>query len=88
MQDEDVTVPNELAVSDAEAKLVKEKNFTSKLAMSLAELSRLGDEQLALFPVSDFWDKKKRTWKSTNAGVWAKASSVKMKRIFGTDTFN
>ena len=83
-----VTVPSECVVSEAEKKLVKEKNFKSKLAMSAAELSRLPDEQLALFPANEFWDAKKHAWKSTKAGVWAKSSSVKMKRVFGQETFN
>ena len=80
-------MPNEFLVSEAETKLVKEKNFKSKLEMSPAELSRLSDEQLASFSVSEFWDAKKHAWKTTKAGVWAKASSVKMKRIFGSDSF-
>ena len=83
----DSTVPDELVVSEAEAKLVKEKNFNSKLAMNSAELSRLGDEQLAVFPSTEFWDAKKHAWKTTKAGVWAKSSSVKMKRIHGQDSF-
>ena len=76
----DIVVPSGLVVSEAEKKLVKSKNFKSKLAMSVVELNRLPDEQLALFPANEFWDAKKHAWKSTKAGVWAKSSSVKMKR--------
>ena len=80
-------MPSGLVVSEAEKKLVKNKNFKSKLAMSVAELNRLPDEQLALLPANEFWDTKKHAWKSTKAGVWAKSSSVKMKRDFGQEAF-
>ena len=83
----DIALPSGLVVSEAEKKLVKNKNFKSKLAMNVAELNRLPDEQLALFPANEFWDAKKHAWKSTKAGVWAKSSSVKMKRVFGQEAF-
>ena len=65
---------------------MKENNLKSKLAMSPAEFSRSSHERLALFSVSDFWDAK-HAWKTIKAGVWAEASSVKMKRIQGSDSF-
>ena len=81
----DAIVSNEFLVSEAEAKLVKENNSMSKLAMIPAEFSRSSHERLALFSVSDFWDAK-HAWKTIKAGVWAETSSVKMKRIQGSDS--
>ena len=67
---------------------MKKKNFKSKIAMSVPELNRLPDEQLALFPVKEFWDAKKKAWRSTKAGVWAKSRSIKMRNLFGIENFN
>ena len=67
---------------------MKKKNFKSKIAMSVPGLNRLPDEQLALFPVKEFWDANKKAWRSTKAGVLAKSRSIKMRNLFGIENFN
>ena len=79
--------PTEFAVSEAEARMVRNENFKSNLAMNVSEISRLSENELVLFPAKDFWDAKRRTWKSTKAGAWAKAQSEKVKDAIGKDNF-
>ena len=67
--------------------MVRNENFKSNLAMNVSEISRLSENELVLFPAKDFWDAKRRTWKSTKAGAWAKAQSEKVKDAIGKDDF-
>ena len=36
---------------------------------------------------AEFWDKRSKAWKKSKVGAWAKANSVKMKKIFGAKVF-
>ena len=67
--------------------MVRNENFKSKLAMNVSEISRLPDNQLALFPAKGFWDAAMGAWKSTKAGAWAKAQGKKEKNAIGKDNF-
>ena len=49
-------ISSHLKVSAAEKRLVKKKNFNSKMAMSVAEVNKLKDAELALFPAKDFFN--------------------------------
>ena len=67
--------------------MVRNENFKSKLVMNVSEISRLPDNQLALFPANGFWDATRGAWKSTKAGAWAKAQGKKVKKAIGKDNF-
>ena len=80
-------VPGIAVISADEKNLVLGKNFQSKLPMQVPDMKKLKDSEIALFPLSDFWDRKASQWKSSKMGAWAKANSVKMKRIYGAESF-
>ena len=81
-------VPGIALISVDERNLVMGKNFQSKLPMQVSEMKKLKDTKLALFPLSDFWDRKKSQWKTSKMGAWAKSNSVKMKRVYETEAFD
>ena len=83
----DTDLPDEFLVSAAEKKLVKNKNFTSKMAMQPSDMSKLSDDELRLFSASEFWNKKTKLWKTTKMGTWAKANSNRVKRVLGAEFF-
>ena len=80
-------VPEIALISVDEKNLVLGKNFQSKLPMQVADMKKLKDSELALFPLSDFRDRKTSQWKTSKMGAWAKSNSIKMKRIYGTESF-
>ena len=49
----------------------------------MKDLEKLNEEELKLLPLKDFWDATKKEWKKNVFGMFAKRSSVKMKKIFG-----
>ena len=82
-----VEIPEIAIISEAEKSLVVGKNFKSKTAMQVGDMKKLNKEQIALFPVTEFWTKKQKKWKTSKIGSWAKKNSQKMKKIFGNNTF-
>ena len=48
---------------------------------------KLKEEEIALLPLKDFWDSKKKEWKKNIFGTFVKCNSEKMKTIFGNQAF-
>ena len=80
-------LPDIAIISKHERALVLGKNFNSKLAMQVTEMKKLKNEEIALFPLSEFWNKNSKEWKKSKIGAWAKANSERMKEIYGQDAF-
>ena len=56
--------------------------------MNKRDYDELSDEQLGLFPLTEFWDSKKGKWAAGDAGRFGKQNSEKLKLIFGAEKFN
>ena len=80
-------LPDIAIISKHERALVLGKNFNSKLAMQVTEMKKLKNVEIALFPLSEFWNKNSKEWKKSKIGAWAKANSERMKEIYGQDAF-
>ena len=74
-------------LSQAEKNILKRKSAKSKPKMSKKDFDRLSDEELKLFSYTDFWDVKKKTWQSGDAGRFGKQKSTKLKELFGAENF-
>ena len=64
---------------------MKRKSANSKPKMSKKDVDRLSDEELKLFSYTDFWEVKKQTWLSGDAGRFGKQKSTKLKELFGAE---
>ena len=67
--------------------LIKKKKSFRKNCLKKEDLERLVDKELALLPLSDFWDIKNKKWKSNVYGNFGKRNSVRMKKVFGNENF-
>ena len=54
-------IPEVAILSEAEQNLIKKKKSFRKNALQIADLERLVDKELALLPLTDFWDTKNKT---------------------------
>ena len=80
-------IPEVASLSEAEQNLIKKKKSFRKNALQKADLERLEDKELALLPLTDFWDSNNKTWKSNVYGNFGKRNSTRMKKIFGKKKF-
>tara|TARA_B100001123_G_scaffold258076_1_gene287664 strand:- start:157 stop:483 length:327 start_codon:yes stop_codon:yes gene_type:complete len=58
-----------------------------KNALKKQDLERLNDSELLLLPLTDFWDSKKKNWKTNVYGNFGKRNSDRMKNLFGQEKF-
>ena len=77
--------PAEGIVPDAEKEILKKKKKKQKENnLIISDLRKFSDDALKILPVKDFWDFKKKDWKSNQYGVFGKQCSQRMERIFWT----
>ena len=79
--------PTEGIVSAAEKEIITKKAKNVKNNLIISDLKKLSDEALKILPLKDFWDSKKKQWKSNAYGTFAKQQSSRMKRLLGEETF-
>ena len=65
-------IPEVAMIPEEEQNLIKKKKSFRKNALKKEDLERLVDKELALLPITDFWDTKKKTWKSSTYGNFGK----------------
>ena len=80
-------IPEVAMIPEEEQNLIKKKKSFRKNALKKEDLARLVDKELVLLPITDFWDTKKKTWKSSMYGNFGKRNSDRMKNIFGKQNF-
>ena len=80
-------IPEVAIIPEEEQNLIKKKKSFRKNALKKEDLARLVDKELALFPITDFWDTNTKTWKSSVHGNFGKRNSDRMKNIFGKQNF-
>ena len=80
-------IPEVAIIPEEEQNLIKKKKSFRKNALKKEDLARLVDTELALLPITDFWDTKKKAWKSSVYGNFGKRNSDSMKNIFGKQNF-
>ena len=80
-------IPEIAVIPEEEQNLIKKKKSFRKNCLKKEDLERLVDKELALLPLSDFWDIKKKKWKSNVYGNFGKQNSVRMKEVFGQENF-
>ena len=80
-------IPEVAIIPEEEQNLIKKKKSFRKNALKKEDLARLVDTELALLPITDFWDTKKKAWKSSVYGNFGKRNSDRMKNIFGKENF-
>ena len=75
-------IPEVAILSEAEQNLIKKKKSFRKNALQKADLERLEDKEVALLPLTDFWDSKNKTWKSNVYGNFGEAEQHSHKEDF------
>ena len=78
-------IPEVAIIPEEEQNLIKKKKSFRKNALLVKQedLARLVDKELAFLPITDFWDTKKKKWKTSVYGNFGKRNSDRMKKIFG-----
>ena len=79
--------PAEGIVSKEEKEIINKKLKNTRNCLLKTDLEKLSDEALKLLPLKDFWDSRKKEWKSNAYGTFAKQQSESMKRLFGAENF-
>ena len=79
--------PAEGIVSKEEKEIINKKLKNTRNCLLKTDLEKLSDEALKLLPLKDFWDSRKKEWKSNAYGTFAKQQSARMKRLFGAENF-
>ena len=80
-------IPEMAVIPEEEQNLIKKKKSFRKNCLKKEDLERLVNKELALLPIGDFWDIKKKKWKSNVYGNFGKQNSVRMKEVFGQENF-
>ena len=80
-------IPEMAVIPEEEQNLIKKKKSFRKNCLKKEDLERLVNKELALLPIGDFWDIKKKKWKSNVYGNFGKQNSVRMKKVFGKSNF-
>ena len=81
-------IPEVAIIPEEEQNLIKKKKSFRKNALKKEDLARLVDKELALLPITDFWDTKKKKWKTSVYGNFGKRNSNRMKKLFENKTLN
>ena len=74
-------------IPEEQQNLIKKQKSFRKNALKKEDLGRLVDKELALLPITDFWDTNKKTWKSNVYVKFWKQSSLCMKKMFANQNF-
>ena len=61
--------------------ILQKKQARVANALSVKDLEKLNDHELKLLPKKDFWDEKKKEWKTNVYGTFVERHSVKLKKI-------
>ena len=80
-------IPEIAVIAEEEENLIKEKKSFRKNCLKKEDLERLVGKELALLHISDFWDTKKKKWKSNVYDNFGKQNSVRMKKVSGKENF-
>ena len=80
-------IPGVAVIPEAEKSLLQKKKSFRKNALKKEDLERLNDSELLLLPLTDFWDSKKKNWKTNVYGNFGKRNSDRMKNLFGQEKF-
>ena len=81
-------IPEVTMIPEEEQNLIKKKKSFRKNALKKEDLARLVDKELVLLPITDFWDTKKKTWKSSMYGNFGKRNSDRVKKFLENKTLN
>lgn len=80
-------IPGVAVIPEAEKSLLQKKKSFRKNAFKKEDLERLNDSELILLPLTDFWDSKKKNWKTNAYGNFGKRHCGRMKNLFGQEKF-